>query len=218
MPNKTNPPIFIVFLFSIFFVSACSTMYYKTWETFGKEKRDLLRDNVEAVREDNIEAKEEFKDALTRLKELGRFDGGNIEKAYNNLKDDYESCQDKADDVRDRIEKVEDIASDLFAEWEAEIKLISNPAMQKDSSQKLRATKKKYKVLQTSMRESEKRMDTVLVRFRDNVLYLKHNLNARAIGGLKAEIVSIESDVNKLINNMQTSIDKADEFIASLSK
>jgi len=210
--------ILILILINLLGISSCSTMYYKTWETLGKEKRDLLKDNVEGVRDDNIEAKEEFKDALTRLKEMGRFDGGNLEKAYHNLKDDYESCQDRAEDVHDRIDKVESIAEDLFEEWEKEILLISSTRMKKDSAKKLKLTKQKYKALRKVMISSEKRMDSVLLRFRDNVLYLKHNLNAQAIGGLKAEIHSIEKDVNNLIKGMQASIGKADEFIANLSQ
>jgi len=219
MNNKRIPQIFIIFfLFSLLGMVSCSTMYYKTWETMGKEKRDLLRDNVEAVRDDNVDAKEEFKDALTRLKEMGRFDGGNLEKAYHNLKDDYENCQDRAEDVHDRVDKVESIAHDLFEEWEEEIEQISSSRMKRDSAKKLKITKQKYQKLHKVMVASEKRMDSVLVRFRDNVLYLKHNLNAQAIGGLKAEIDSIETDVNKLINGMQASITKADEFIANLSQ
>lgn len=205
--------LFIVFVFQL---SACSTMYYATWEKLGKEKRDLLRDNVESVRDEQQEAKEEFKDALTRLKELGKFDGGKLEKAYNSLKSDYEDCEERAEDVRDRINKVESIAADLFEEWKQEIQLISTPRMRQDSEQKLTATKRKYKTLHTSMIQSEKRMSAVLVRFRDNVLYLKHNLNAKAIGALNAEVLSIEKDVKNLIDGMQASIQKADEFIASL--
>ena len=218
MKKTFNFSLLFILLFALSSLTACSTMYYKTWETLGKEKRDLLRDNVESARDDNIEAKEEFKDALTRLKEMGRFDGGDMEKAYNNLKSDYENCQDRTEDVHDRIENVEDIADDLFSEWETEIKLITNSRMKKDSTKKLKITKRKYQALHKTMITAEKRMDDVLLRFRDNVLYLKHNLNAQAIGGLKAEIDSIELDVNKLISGMQTSINKADEFIASLSK
>ncbi len=206
----------LVFCFVALSLSGCSTMYYKTWETLGKEKRDLLRDNVEAARDENVEAKEEFKDALTRLKELGNFDGGKLEVAYNNLKDDYENCQESAEDVHDRIDKVESIADDLFDEWQAEIELIGNANMRRDSSKKLKLTKRKYKSLHQTMLESEKQMDSVLLRFRDNVLFLKHNLNAQAIGGLAAEFKSVEGDVQRLIDRMQASITKADEFIATL--
>ncbi len=215
-PSFKSSILYLMIFFSTLSMTACSTMYYATWEKLGKEKRDLLRDNVEAARDEQVEAKEEFKDALTRLKEMGKFDGGELEKAYTNLKSDFEDCEEQATDVRDRIEKVESIAEDLFEEWEQETQLISTTRMRQDSQKKLKATKRKYKSLHKAMLLSEKRMSSVLIRFRDNVLYLKHNLNAKAIGALNAEVVSIEKDVQFLIDGMQASINKADEFIATL--
>lgn len=197
-------------------LTGCSTAYYKTMEAFGKEKRDLLRSNVEAAREEQVEAQEEFKDALTQLKELTQFEGGELEDTYNELKNQYEDCEDRAEAVRGRIEKVDQIAADLFAEWEKEIAQISNDKMKQDSAKKRKATQQRYATLHTALQSSEKKMDAVLVRFRDNVLYLKHNLNAQAVGALDTEVVSIEKDVAALIKDMEASIAKADDFIATL--
>ena len=54
----------------------CRSTYYKAWEKFGVYKRDLLKKNVEEARDDQKKATEQFKDALTRLKELYGFEGG----------------------------------------------------------------------------------------------------------------------------------------------
>ena len=56
----------------------------------------------------------------------------------------------------------------------------------------------------------------VLVVFRDQVLFLKHNLNARAIASLEGTVVSIESDVEALISDMRSAIDEANAFVATL--
>ena len=45
--------------------------------------------------------------------------------------------------------------------------------------------------------------------FQDHVLYLKHNLNARAISSLDQQRVRIEGDVKVLIAEMQASIEEA---------
>lgn len=206
----------LLLLTCIIMTTACSTAYYATWEKLGKHKRDLLRDNVETAQEEQLEAQEQFKDALTRLKELSHFDGGKLEKTYNALKDDYEECQEATEEISDRINTIDEIANDLFTEWQTEIELITNTKFQADSRKKLKQTRKKYTKLHKSMRQSEKRMQSVLVRFKDHVLYLKHNLNAQAIGGLEAEVGSIEMDVQKLIKDMQTSIREADSFINTL--
>ena len=58
------------------------------------------------------------------------------------------------------------------------------------------------------MRTVEQRTEPVLSLLRDQVLYLKHNLNARAISSLERERVRIEGDVNRLIAEMQAAIDE----------
>lgn len=58
-------------------------------------------------------------------------------------------------------------------------------------------------------------MEPVLKRQKDQVLYLKHNLNAQAIGSLKQEVGSIEADVQRLITEMERSIKEADLFLKS---
>jgi len=203
-------------VFCALFAMGCSTTYYATWEKLGKHKRDLLRDNVEEVRDEQTDAQEQFKDALTRLKELQNFDGGELEDTYESLNDEYEECVGRAEDVSDRIEDIDTIANDLFGEWEKEIGLISNPSFKSDSKRKLRATREKYSTFRTAMTRSEKRMQAVLVKFRDHVLYLKHNLNAQTVGALDGEVINIEKDVKRLITDMQSSISEADAFIKTL--
>lgn len=197
-------------------LAACSSAYYATWEKLGKHKRDLLQDNVVAAKNEQEEAQTEFKDALTRLKELRQFDGGELEKAYRTVSADYESCAKSAEDVRDRIKKVDSIAQDLFAEWEAELVEINNPAFKKDSVKKLEDTRKRYALLHQTMLSSEKRLEPVLAKFRDYVLYLKHNLNAKAVGSLSTEVISIEKEVDRLIVEMDKSIAQADAFVAAM--
>ena len=51
---------------------------------------------------------------------------------------------------------------------------------------------------------------------RDQVLILKHNLNARAIAGLSSELASVQGNVDSLIRDMDTAIQQADQFIATL--
>jgi len=80
----------IVGIMILFLFVACQTTYYAVWEQLGKEKRHLLKDQVEKARSDQEEASEQFKDVLTRIKEMYGFDGGGLEEFYNKLKSDYE--------------------------------------------------------------------------------------------------------------------------------
>ncbi|MCD4722534.1 MAG: DUF2959 domain-containing protein [Desulfobacula sp.] len=199
----------VIFLF----MAGCSTAYYTTMEKFGKEKRHILIDNVEDVQESQTKAQEEFKDALTKIKELYAFDGGDLETFYDKLKDSYEDCDSRAKQIEKRINDVEQVAKDLFKEWEAEIAQINDVKLKNSSKKSLRDAKIKYQKLETIMNRSTKGMYPVLVKLKDYVLYLKHNLNAKAVGSLSGEVVSIEKDVAGLIKDMNASIKEAQSFI-----
>jgi hypothetical protein len=207
---------FLVLLIGTLSVTGCRSTYYAAWEKFGVEKRDILKKRVVAARDEQMAAGEEFKDAMTRLKEITGFDGGKLEKAYNDLKSDYDDCSSRADAVRKRIKDMETVAGDLFTEWEKEIKQISTPTLQAGSREQLRATRERYEGLHTALKSAENSMAPVLTQFKDYVLYLKHNLNAQAIASLKGEATNIQAEISKLIAQMNQSIAKADEFVKTL--
>jgi hypothetical protein len=203
--------IFKVMMLSLFV--GCQTTYYAVWEQLGKEKRHLLEYQVEKARSDQEEASEQFKDVLTRIKEMYGFEGGDLEEFYAKLKSDYEECERRADIVTTRIDKVEQIAADLFEEWEREIDDISNSKLRSQSKKSLDLTKRRYARLRVAMRKAESSMEPVLTHLNDYVLYLKHNLNAQAVGALKKEAGDIESEVDRLIGDMGRSIKEAEAFL-----
>ena len=111
---------------------------------------------------------------------------------------------------------MDQVANDLFAEWEKELGTMESPALKASSRQKLSDTRAKYASLEQSMTRAEQSMEPVLRQFRDQVLYLKHNLNAQAIGALKGEATQIENEIKRLVKDMDASIAEADAFIRGL--
>ena len=208
--------ILAVVLLAALVGGGCRSTYYATMEKFGVYKRDLLKKRVVSARDEQKAAGEQFKDAMTRLKELYGFDGGKLEKAYTDLQKEYEHCAGKAEDVRKRIKDMESVAGDLFAEWEKEIKEISTSSLQEGSRKQLAATRAKYESLHDALRKAEQSMAPVLTQFKDHVLYLKHNLNAQAIASLKGEATNIQTEISRLLQQMNTSIAQADEFIKTM--
>lgn len=197
-------------------MSAAGPAYYAAWEKLGREKRDILRHRVIDARDEQKEASKQFKTALERMKAMYGFDGGKLETAYNQFKSEYEDCESRAEKVHSRIKDVESVAGDLFKEWDKELREISDAAMRNDSRRKLDESRAKYDQLHASMKRAETSMSPILTKFHDNVLYLKHNLNAQAIGALKGESVKIESDISKLISDMNAAIAQSDAFIKTL--
>lgn len=190
---------------------------YSAYETIGTEKRDLLKSRVKKARDAQEESSEEFKDALTHLKELYGFDGGNLEKAYNEVSDDYDSVKKSADDVRTSIERMDQVAKDLFDEWEKEIKQMTTPSYQTESRRQLRETRDRYSAMHSALARAEKTMQPALARLRDQVLFLKHNLNARAVDSLKKKGEGLQTDIDRVIREVNASIEKADRFIQEMS-
>ena len=197
-------------------LTGCQSAYYAAWEKVGVEKRDILVDRVENAKESQEDAQEEFSSALEAFSAVVAFEGGELEDVYNKLNSEYENSLSAANDVTDRIDKVESVAEALFVEWEDELEKYQNASLKRESTEKLRDTERRYSALIKTMRKAESRMAPVLSAFQDNVLYLKHNLNANAIGALQGEFSTIKKDVNNLLQEMNTAITQSDEFIATL--
>ncbi|ACJ27118.1 Conserved hypothetical protein [Shewanella piezotolerans WP3] len=197
-------------------LTGCQSAYYGAMEKVGYHKRDIMVDRVEDAKESQEEAQEQFSSALEEMQALLNHDGGDLESAYNKAKDEYESAQEAADDVTKRIDKVEDVAEALFDEWQTEIGEISKASLRRSSESKLKETRRSYTQLVRSMRRAESKMPPVLTAMKDNMLYLKHNLNAQAIGAIKGEFTSLQTDISGLINEMNKSIDESTKFIAAL--
>lgn len=197
-------------------LSGCESTYYDAMETVGVHKRDILIDRVTETRDAQKESQEQFQSALEQLTVLINFDGGKLQEVYETMQDEYDTSLSAAAKVTGRVEKVESVANALFEEWREELEQYSSTNLRKDSEMKLKKTERKFAKLLRSMRQAERKMEPVLSALKDNTLYLKHNLNAQAIGTIKGEYDNIKADVNALIADMNNAIAESDAFIAEM--
>ncbi len=207
---------FMLLSFILLALAGCQSAYYSAMEKVGLHKRDILVDRVEDARDSQQQAKEQFKDALERYRSVVQVQGGELEERYEALNSEFEASESSARDVRNRIEAVEDVANALFKEWKQELGEYNNASLKAASAKDLERTQKDYRVLLQRMKAAEKRIDPVLDVLRDQVLFLKHNLNARAISALQGEYRTLEGNVDQLLADMQRAIDEADVFIRQL--
>lgn len=199
-------------------LGGCESAYYKTMEVFGYHKRDLLVERVEDARDAQEDAKEQFQSALEKFSAVVDFKGGELEERYKELKTEFERSESKAKAVRKRIDDVEGVAEALFREWESELGQYTNERLRRSSEEKLGQTRQSYSQLISAMKRAESKIAPVLAAFRDQVLFLKHNLNAQAVASLREELVSVEADIASLIKEMEASIAEADAFIGAMAK
>lgn len=198
-------------------LTGCQSAYYSAMEKVGVHKRDILIDRVEETKDSQQESQEEFKSALERLTTLIDFNGGELQDTYNQLNDDYESSLNAANEVSTNINKVEDVAEALFDEWSDELEQYKSASLKRESSKKLTATKRQFDQLLRSMRSAESKMEPVLTSLHDNVLCLKHNLNAQAVSAIKGEFTNLKRDIQLLMNDMNKSIADSNKFIEQMN-
>jgi hypothetical protein len=192
-------------------------VYYRTKESLGQHKRDIIVCRVEEACDDLQETREHFEDALERFKALTHFSGGTLEHRYYALKRQFDISQLKTQAVSEKIRAIEDVGEALFVEWESELEQYSSRALRSYSRQQLKNTQKHYERLMKAMHLAEAKIHPVLAAFSDQVLFLKHNLNAQAIAALRHELVEIGIDIATLIEAMEKSINEASRFVAVLA-
>ena len=194
-------------------LAGCSSAYYGAMEKFGVAKREILVDRVDASRKAETAAMEQFASALEHFLAVTKVDGGDLLKKYNDPNRELTRSEDRAKEVHDRIAAVEDVAEALFREWKQELGQYSSATLRNESQRELDATRRRYDTLVRLMHRAADRMDPVLDTFRDQVLFLKHNLNARALASLDTTNRTLDADVSQLIRDMEDSIHEAESFI-----
>jgi hypothetical protein len=199
-------------------LSGCSSAYYGAMEKIGIPKRQILVDRVEAARGAQQEAKQQFASALEQFLAVTKVPPTELKATYDRLNDEFKRSESRAKEVRDRIAAIDDVARALFEEWKVELSQYSNPTLRAQSERQLDATRRRYGELMRVMNAAADGMDPVLATFRDQVLFLKHNLNAQAVAALGNTSRDLQQDISRLIADMEKSIREADAFISTMQQ
>jgi len=197
-------------------LAGCSSAYYEVMQKLGKEKRDILVQRIKEAKKDQQQTKQQFQTTMESFEALTGFEGGDLEKSYKKLNGEYERAAGEANKLRDKIKSIDQVSNDLFAEWQKEVDEMQGKQLKQRSQTMLHDAKTRQAAYMKAMRATEEKMAPVLAAFRDQVLFLKHNLNARAIGSLKVTSAKISGDVDTLIQSIDNSMAEADRLISTL--
>ncbi len=198
---------------AIVLFAGCQSAYYLAMAKVGVHTRDIMLDRVESAQTAQQDAQQQFKSALEQLSQLINYDGGDLAAQYELVNDQYEASKSSAEEVGSRITAIENVADALFDEWNDEIQQYASASLKRQSQQKMKTTQRNYQSLIKSMYRAKDRMAPVLSALKDNSLYLKHNLNAQAIGALQGEYKNIKRDVESLVAEMSKAIAQSQQFI-----
>ena len=152
-------------------LGGCTSSYYKTMKTFGKEKRDILVSRVKDSKKDQQQAKEQIKTTMESFQALTGFQGGPLEKNYKKLNGEYEKAADCAQKLHNRIDSIDQVSKDLFKEWQKEIDGMENKKLKAQSAVMLRQSRLNEANYVKSMRQTEARMTPVITAFHDQVTF-----------------------------------------------
>jgi hypothetical protein len=198
------------------FLGGCQSAYYSAMEKVGYAKRDILAGRVKSARESQEQAKQEITSALDEFGKVVGYEGGDLEVQYRTMARKLEDAESAADDVRTRVRDVQDVGDALFREWKQELSQYSSAELRARSERQMRATRARYDAMMTAMKRAEARLEPALKPMRDQVLFLKHNLNARAIAGIRGDVARLDAQVAQLVRELNRSIAEAETFIREL--
>lgn len=203
-----------VLLVSMSVLSGCDAGIDRLW----KEPRELLVDRVVGARDAQAETVEQFRTAMEEFKGVTGFSGGDLEEKFDRLNTAFTDSEAAAEEINDRIDSVVAASNRLLSEWEDELEQYHDQKFRRRSEEQFDITRAQSERMITSMRKAADKTKPVLDAFRDQVLFLKHNLNMQAITSLDAQTAEIEVEVEGLIREMEASISEANEFIKEMVK
>lgn len=214
--RRTSQSLFALFVIVSLLATGCQTVYYGAMEKMGTHKRDILVDRVEEGKDAQEDAKAQFASAFEEFVAVSNVELGDLKSAYERLQDSFDRSEKRAKAVWDRIDSIKNVSKALFKEWESELGQYTNQDLRQVSQDQMNETRVLYLKLIGAMEGAAEKMDPVLNAFRDQTLFLKHNLNAQAIAALNKTTLGMRSEVDTLIQQMSQSIEEANSFIAKM--
>ncbi|MEC9282962.1 MAG: DUF2959 family protein [Bdellovibrionota bacterium] len=203
---------------SLFFLCSCTTVYYKSWELLGREKRDLLSSNIESLKGEQEDAKEEFSDVLERMRSEYIGEKQSLAETYSDFKSDYDDIKDEVDDVTSRLNRIDGLAKALFKEWLLEANEFDSREYRRKSLAKRGETMRSFNKYMKSTRALEAGMNQSLKSLQDEVVFLKHNLNSQIVSQFNVKLATLEKDMEKIIGKIEKSIEGTDSYIKEIRR
>lgn len=175
------------------------------------------RDNfIVAIKDANSTqdaVKAQFQNASDQFMQLINFHGGALEDKYVELQKEYLKSKELLNDFQNKINKIKKSASNLFKEWDKEIEQYSDGKIQAKSKELKDESVKQYEMIIVLMERNEQNLEDYLKILGDNVLFLKHNLNSKAVFSLREVSAELQGNINDIILDIDNSITKTNEFI-----
>jgi hypothetical protein len=205
-----------VLLTAVLILAGCSSTYDTTTELFGKKKKDVLVDRIAAARDAQSAAKDQFAAALDEFRSIAGYKGTLLEDKYNELNSQYNRCESQTRNVESRLADARRAAKSLFRQWDDELEQYSSAVVRRASEEKLKDMQMRFENVIYAMEKVRDKFYPALAAFKDQVLLVKHNLNAQTEMTMGEEMGIAEKEISLLIGEIDRSMAEADSFIRQM--
>jgi len=195
-----------------------NSLGYSFQEAMGTPKRQVLLSRVQDTRDSLKETKKTFASAMQQFGSVYKESGAKLENKYVILKKEYDTCNSKASELRGQIANVKSIGQVLFQEWQKELDQFTNEQMRKLSEVKMQQTREKYVTMTDSMDRVSARITPVMNSMNDQLLNIKHSLNALIVVSLEEELTQLRGHMDSLSADIDASVNHCNAFIGSMAE
>jgi len=166
-------------------------------------QEDLVS-KARAAERESVETREDFAAAFLSYQRLTAPQALELEKLCDEFEDAVDACENRSEDLDDRIETIRREKEELVKDWTEELEHFTSDAVRKKSAVQMQETDARAQRLLDALEKLQGRMKPVLLKLQDYRLFFDHNLNARAIATLQdtykefdAECKALESEIGK---------------------
>ena len=173
-----------------------------------------LVDRVEGAQEESREIEQDFTAAFQLYQRLSAPQAVELEELSDDFSDSLDSCENRAEDLAERLEDVRRDADQLFKGWNEELARFSGDALRKKSEVLLLDTQTRTQRVLVALEHLQERMRPVLLKLQDYALFFNHNLTARAIATLQDTYKEFDGEFKALQAELVRSQKEIAEFLA----
>jgi len=201
--------------------AALSLMLAIGWTTVaaaqaGVKQAENLVKKTEASAKAITEAREQIKTTLDGYNALIEGNVEDTKKAYGNLQKEMDRSDDRAEDVGKRIDEMNVEADKYFADWTRSLDGISSPDLRARSEERMKDARSRYDQILATTGKAGDMFASFIQNLRDQVTYLGHDLNPRALASLEGDATKLNTAAESFFGKIDSAIDEATSYAASL--
>jgi len=203
---------FVLAAGSVLVAGGCSSA-----RTAGQKTTHELVKQVDETSASVEKAKAQVQTTLASYNAIISNTAGDTTKAYEQLSKEIDKCQDRAEDVRKRVEKMKKTSEGLFAQWTKAIDSLDSPELKAASQQQMEATQAKFDDIMTAVRQGKDRFDPFITELNDQVTFLGFNLTPEALANLKSRADQLNRDADAMYKAVDDMLKATETYKSSVT-